>query len=47
MLSGGGKVSSRVTSKAKCPETTTAPSGINCHSYHSVSDWSELAFFTH
>jgi len=44
MLSGEGKQSSRVVSKAKCQETTTTPSSRDCHSYHSVADWSELAF---
>jgi len=44
MLSGEGKESSQVASKAKCQETITTPSCRDCHSYHSLSDWSELAF---
>ena len=40
MLSGEGKERSRVASKAKCRETTT----MQCPRYHSLLDWSELAF---
>jgi len=48
MLSGEGKESSRVASKAKCRDTTTTPSTSirDCHRYHSLSDWSKLAFWT-
>ena len=45
MLSGEGKERSRVASKAKCRETTTMMcASRECHRYHSLSDWSELAF---
>jgi len=46
MLSGERKESSRVASKAKCRETTTSPStsSSDCNRYHSLSDWSKLAF---
>jgi len=45
-LSGEGKESSHVASKAKCQETTTTPStsSRDCHRYHLLSDWSKLAF---
>jgi len=44
MLSGEGKESGCVASKAKYRKTTTTPSSRDCHSYHSLSDWSQLAF---
>ena len=45
MLSGEGKERSRVASKAKCRGTTTMKcASRECHRYHSLSDWSELAF---
>ena len=31
-------------SKAKCQETTTKKCARDCHRYHSLSEWSELAF---
>ena len=37
----------RVASKAKCRETTTMKRSLiprECHRYHLLSDWSELAF---
>ena len=34
---------SRVASKAKCRETTTE-CARDCHRYHSLSEWSKLAF---
>ena len=45
-LSGEGKESSHVASKAKCRDTTTTPStgSRDCHRYHSLSDRSKLAF---
>ena len=45
MLSGEGKERSGVASKAKCRETTTMKcTSRECHRYHSLLDWSELAF---
>ena len=45
MLCSEGKVWSRVASKAKCRETTTIKcASRDCYSYHSPSEWSELAF---
>jgi len=44
MLSGEGKERSCVASKAKCRETITTSRSRDSHSYHSLSDWSELAF---
>ena len=44
MLSGEGKERSRVASKAKCRETTTMKFASDCPRYHSLLDWSELAF---
>ena len=46
MFSGEGKERSRVASKAKCRETTTnfgKSDSRDCHRYHSLSVWSELA----
>ena len=34
----------RVASKTKCRETTTMNCARDCHRYHSLSEWSELAF---
>ena len=45
VLSAGGKERSRVASKAKCREITTMMcASRECHRYHLLSDWSELAF---
>ena len=40
MLRVEGKEQSHVVSKAKCREITT----MKCSRYHSLLDWSELAF---
>jgi len=46
ILSSESKESSCLASKAKCRETTTTPStsSRDCHRYHSLSEWSKLAF---
>jgi len=41
---GENPESGRVAPKAKSRETTTMKSACDCHSYHSLSHWSELAF---
>ena len=44
MLSGEGKELSCVASKAKCRETTTMKCATLYPRYHSLLEWSEMAF---